>query len=371
MFSRMPVKKMYAYVGSALAVLFCLMLLLGCKDTLAIFASLENEEKIETSNFPDQASIFGMAKLQGRYYAATGARLWDRKTSDSNWDKTNLLHGYSRVKQLVQAAVDTTIYFIAYKESDRGVSEQALFRITTGGMERVRTENSLARIFITPRGTLFACLKNGENYEYYRDYEKATPKSLVNANNVDGIILDVDEFNGSTKYVLTQRGLFTVTGTTLTVVTIDGNAGRGYMTGLLSYDSNADGTKDTLVVSNKNYVWETKDGTAWTSYKVDSEATFFTDFLYIKQRAFTGLLVGTRNYLPGIGSSQGYRELRTESKDFKTPEGNKYTSGALHKADVLGFFLDEAENVFFVLTKGSGLWKGTYSNTRSIDWFLE
>ncbi len=353
-------------------ILFLLLFIQSCEEKVAIFASLENEEKIKTSNFPDKASIVGMGKINGRYYVSTGARMFDRETRSQNWGKTKLKHGYSRISKLVQAKVDEPIYFIAYAEKNGEISKEALFKITAEkGVELIKKENKLQSLSITSGGQLFASVSvrgNDDTYTYYGEYEKESPSILAEA--ADGIILDAAEFQNKT-YVLTQTGLRTLQGSEFKDVkaSIDKDSDPFILTGrgLLSY-SDAD-KKEQLILTDKNNIWKTEDGKDWEIIK-DSTSTFFTDAIYIEQRAFTGLLVGTRIY-NFLGKSDGYKELSDDSKSFNTPSGNKYTSGALYKADVLGFFLDEEENIFFVLTKGSGLWRGSYTNTLDIDWFLE
>lgn len=349
------------------------LLLQACQDLDPIFASLETEEKILTGNLSDEASIQGMAQFSDVYYISTGVAMFHRKTSGGDWVRTSIPNGYSRTQNLVQVdtAPDQQAYFTAYREIAGKVSDMALFGIDpSGNTSFIKSIPSISVNIQLAGPALYASVGAGNgNFNYYKDYA-ASAVQLTESGKTEfaGFIQGVAAFNGI-DYVLTKNGLYSVSGSALTRVDIRDSAGalaKGYFGGVYAYN---DGTSDVLLVSNENNLWRTLDGTTWERKQSDT-GRFFTKFSYISQSAFTGVLVGTSYYTGIFGKSEGYFELDGGNiQSITRPSGNKYTSGTLNKADVSGFYV--SGNTFFVLTIGSGLWRGTYSASRSVDWFQE
>lgn len=351
--------------------LFGSLLLQACQDLEPIFASLETEEKILTGNLSDQASIQGIAQIGGKYYVSTGVAMFHRNTSGGDWVRTSLPNGYSRTQNLVQVdnAPDQQAYFTAYRETAGKVSDMALFSMDPSGAawSLIKSIPSISVNIQLAGPTLYASvgIPGTSSFNYYKDYAgSAVQLTDSGKSEFQGLLQGVAAFKG-TDYVLVKGGLYSVSGSTLTRVDID-KAATGPFGGVYAYN---DGTSDVLLVADGNRLWKTLDGTTWERKQSDT-GRFFTKFIYISQSAFTGVLVGTSYFAGSYGKSEGYFELDGGNiQSITRPSGNKYTSGTLNKADVGGFYV--SGNTFFVLTVGSGLWRGTYSASRSVDWFQE
>ncbi len=347
--------------------------LFSCVEVEAIFASIESEEKIKTGNLNNNITVNGMARMGNLYLISTGVRMFHRKIDSDSWDTTVLPNEYKKVLMLTQETPNTVAYFVTYKENDKKtIVDRVLYKMnptsTSYTLTFMRNLDNVQNIILL-NGVLYATERNadGKYYTIYANYETASPTKIADW---DDILHDMAFFK-NTVYLISRGGLFSLAGTTITQVDIVDTKSKSPLTsfinGIYSYTDSAT-SQETLVLSNKGYIWATSDGTTWTRSTQESN-TVYTDFIFINQSKFTGLLVGTRYFIQ-IGRDKGYQELPDgKINTRRKPSGNKYTSGTLNTAAVLGFFLDE--DTLFVRTKKQGLWRGNYTSSIKIDWFQE
>lgn len=358
-----------------------------------VFYGIAHEEKIETHNLQDDVTTFGMTKINGNYLIATGGAIYYRHENSDTWYRFTLPDGYEGANRIVEIEQEDTAYAILVKNLYTDISGYGLFKITTQGniakFEPIRETTSSEQILIFAQSgvdNLIAMVGNvDDGWKFYQNYQSNTP-NLLNVPRVisddtditninEEIIVGVAQTTSGKLFVATTSRLFELNTSTSTLTNVEVSLTddvplQGFIRGI--YYSNQYG-KLLLSHARKSekgsYIWSTSDdGTTWIrSDKYGSRN--LTVFIDITQTYFTGILVGTMFY-PTIGRDEGYLEM--EDGDINTlykPKGNKYTSGKLDTAGVIGFYVDGTE--FFVMTSSLGLWKGTYSNSRSVDWLLE
>lgn len=381
-----------------------LFLVISCTDYEVIFASIESEEKIFTSNLSDETTGLGMALMNDNYLIATGGAIFYRNKNGSTWNTLKLPAGYEGANRIVEITPNLLAYAVLIKDYYKNSTDYTLFKLTPEAnivkFEPVHTSSDFMDIAVqTGEGVVFAMVGETDNRKYYANYQNPDPEPLTFSRTYNGVSKTTTTNSGTMVgvakykegfYLAIEGELFLYRKTTAILEKVFVKAEdldlTGYIGGvyystivdalLLSHGSASDGG---------SYLWKginidgdgdpTTDDFVWTWTKSAKKSqSFYTCFVDIDQTAFTGVLVGTRYYRPGIGRDEGYIELPIELPDGdiniqNTPIGNKYTSGKLDTSAVLGFYVDGT--TFFVLTSNLGLWRGTYNATRSIDWFLE
>lgn len=369
--------------------------ILSCSDTKAIFAEIEKEEVIKTTNLPNNISPLGMVRLGDTYFLATSGALYKRGVNDDTWATHPLPDGYEGISSLVRLDASNA-YAILIKGFYVEITDYALYKLTGTGAsdtgisfeakQSVSAQTAqLTHIFLVPGvDNVYATLMKpgqsgaGAKIDYYQDYQSETPRLMQYSSDTEtydavdrnDLITDVVERRG-TLYVSTQTQLFTLSNNILAEVEVKDSSENhlvGYLEGMyLSLD-------DDLYLSSHERIWKF-NGATWTSAYYSEQQ--FTKFTEINQPGFTGILVGTR-YSPSFiyqeirGKDDGYYELENgDISNLVSPSGNKYTSGTLDEAGVRGFFNDRASNTLFVFTNKQGLWRGSYASTRDVDWFHE
>ncbi len=399
------------------AFLFIVALLsTACSSGLdAIFAGIESEVKVLTNNLNDKISSFGMVKVGDYYIIASGTRLFRRKVQGTNWSEWSIPSGYVVGRELVGAGNEA--YVLATNETE---NKSKIFKIQTGvgssSIEFVPVDNGIGAyiqkiLYVATdatSGTLLAQTKesSGGGYKVYANSQStvATPLSLSNSVDEEKKMyfpfLQDSAFiteNISTEriFILTETQLYTMnaTGTQLTQYVVqekeeDGSVigsrsgGIAYIDALKSvYITDYRGSGTT---SGKAYIWQgaidsVNNEIVWTRSTAYSGSYFFTDFAYIERSEEPLVLLGTRYKNAAIGRDWGFREfvVRTDENSrkvininsFDVPRGSYYSSVNLDESAVLGFYIDS--DTIFVLTRNGGLWRGSYSGSRTVAWFLE
>ena len=363
----------------------------ACSDTKAIYAEIEKEELIKTSNLSNVITAQGMIRFGDKYYVASGGALHTRFVSGENWSRATLPSGFDGISQIVSVN-DSTAYAILIRDFYKEISATALAKLTAKGssikFDIKQTvsfnDKQIAKIFVVKgednvyASVLQSPYTNSSKYSYYKNYQKSSPKLLTinnenaenqNAENQNDTITAVTKFKNII-YVSTQSQIFTLAGSgNLSPVKKINTKISGYIDSIYS-------TEKFLYIANHEYLWRTNDGKDWNSALYSKR--MFTYFIEIKSSQFNGVLVGTR-YLPSgfltdNAKDEGYYELdKGDINSLRKPSGNKYTSGMLDEAGIVGFFVDEKTNNLFVFTYTQGLWRGNYeaSRNRNIDWFQE
>ncbi len=378
--SRAKTKKSFTLLYVLMVVLASLFY--SCTELEPVFASIENEEIIRTSNLPDKVTTLGMVRIGDLYVISTGGALYRRKVDGENWTVIPLPDGHQGVGDIVSLD-PLASYVILIKDYHVNIGDTALFQIngdastdtqlTFTSVQTVsKADGVLSRIFIIEgQDNVFANVSKQEDgaalIDYYQNYQTASPQ-LIESDRNDYTTGFVD-LNGVT-YVSTQSQLFELSAGSLNMV--DVKTAEDNLTGLIggAYVSLA----NELYLSAQDSIWK-YDATTWT---VATHPNIqFTRFIEIDEVGFAGILVGTR-FIPGsvltnsFGSDDGYRELAGgDIAEIAIPAGNKYSSGNLNMAGVLGFFHDDILDTLFVFTSSQGLWRGSYVASRDVDWFLE
>ncbi len=361
------------------------LLFMACSDSKAIYAEIEKEELIKTSNLSNVITPSGMIRFGDKYYVASGGALHERLVDGEDWSRADLTSVFDGISQIVSVD-DSTAYAILVRDFHKEISQTALVKLTADGssidFEVKKTlsfgTEQLAKIFVVRgKDNVYAAVLKApytgvSRYDYYENYQSDTPTTLATDRN--DIMTAVVSFKG-TVYVSTQSQILKLASGTLKVdekVEVGDGDDKEKITGYIgSIYSN--GT--LLYIANHEYLWSSLDGITWK--RSFYRQRMFTQFLEIASSNFNGLLVGTK-YLPsGISvidsaRDEGYYELdKGDISLLRKPSGNKYTSGVLDESGVIGFFLDKKTNNFFVFTSSQGLWRGSYESSASIDWFQE
>ncbi len=358
------------------------LLFMACSDSKAIYAEIEKEELIKTSNLSNVITPSGMIRFGDKYYVASGGALHERLVDGEDWSRADLTSVFDGISQIVSVD-DSTAYAILVRDFHKEISQTALVKLTADGssidFDVIKTlsfgTEQLAKIFVV-RGkdnvyatVLKAPYTGVSRYDYYENYQSDTRTILATDRN--DIMTAVVSFKG-TVYVSTQSQILTLAAGKLTEVEIIDKDSKEKITGYIgSIYSNG----KLLYIANHEYLWSSSDVINWD--RSFYRQRMFTQFLEIESSNFNGLLVGTK-YLPsGISvidsaRDEGYYELdKGDISSLRKPSGNKYTSGVLDESGVIGFFLDKKTDNFFVFTSSQGLWRGSYESSASIDWFQE
>lgn len=404
---------MYSKYKKNAIVLFFLSLMGGmfalfffsCSDTEAIFASIEKEEKIESGNLSDETTGQGMARIGNNYILSTGGALFYRNVNGNDWNILKLPESYEGAMNLVEVYNTERAYVVLVKEYYTEPSEFAMYKLSVGGnvvsFDKIHSSSDFLNIYAVSnrdggsgttgtdandnvfavQGVFSADAIN--DLTYYQNYNTTSPNILQmkasdwpsgkeltkQSANVIDIAYDSDT---TTYYLANESNVFKITAGNILEVVKHGDSKPWGFIGGMYYST----LYDTLFVSSGRYTdggsyiyASTDEGSTWSNSGKKTNR-FFTRFIDIDQTSYTGLLVGTSFNVRAFGRDEGYFELENGNVGTTdTPSGNKYTSGKLDTAGVMGFYKDS--NVFFVMTKGLGVWRGNYNNGRSIDWYLE
>lgn len=384
----------------------------GCADTEAIFASIEKEEKIETGNLDDQVTGIGMAQIGDNYLLATGGAIFYRGISDKDWNTLELPDDFDGASKLIETKRGEQAFAVLVKGFSKFTPDEfAMFEVTPAGAVAELTKVHSAgtdfldifavsdTVGITQTGTsttginIFAVVGNfsvssTNSAKYYQHYETNTPQLLeldntttsyvgVSTTEHSATIIDVayDGINNQ-YYLANESSVYKVVGNKLELITPSPSSPLGYIGGIYFTPKDANTqVPQRLYVSSGRYAdvggyVRTYDPTSNTWADSGKKTSrFFTKFTYIEQVRFTGILVGTAYKRQTFGRDEGYFEMENGQLSLDKPTGNKYTSGKLDTAGIMGFYV--GENIFFVMTKAVGVWQGNYNNSTSVDWYLE
>ncbi len=381
---------------------------------VGIFASIEREVAIQEGNLPKKVAVNGMVEfdLSGTgddvyYFAAVGGRVRFRRAdgTESDWATIANPPGYdggSRPTSIVRVGdIDSGTIYVSFIDSEG--KRSGIFTLDPGtrafalvGTESSGGERLIQRLFAVSDELFAATVTPGTSGTPTHDLRHValptgTPVSIVVTDQSEPFIgAATDDTNN---WFVTTKALFenlsASPDNSATEISIPSEARETSLGGIAVFN---DGVQDFVYLSSRSGSNVTGGSTgriarapvgddlslsvSWTPITQNDRA--FTGFGAANLNSVSTILVGTYRTFAGsrsrVASPGGFMEIPEGTlAGIRRPAGNSYVAADFSKASVFGFFASgepEFADTVFVLTPGTGLWRGDYGGPEPV-WVWE
>ena len=371
---------------------------------VGIFASIEREVAIQEGNLPKNVAVNGMVEFEITidtvdvvyYFAAVGGRIRYRRAdgTESDWSTIANPPGYdgsSRPTSIVRVGdIDSGTIYVSFIDSE--AKRSGIFTLDPGtrafalvGAESSGGERLIQRLFALGPNLFAATVTPGSSGNPSHDLRHVplptgTPVSIVVTDQSEPFI---GAATGNTNnWFATTSALylnpFASPGVTATPISIPAEARETSLGGITVFDDSvflASRSGSTVtggstgriarapvtadLTESISWTSDTRNDRAFTGFGVREGATAPGDTLYVgTYRTFSG----SRSRIVSPG---GFMEIPGGAlSGIARPTGNSYIAADFSKASVFSFFIPSGDpDTVFVLTPGTGLWRGDYGGS--------
>jgi hypothetical protein len=363
----------------------------GCsRGTQGIFATIEIEEKTNTSNLVDNTTINGLVLTESRIIALAGTKIFTRTISGSDWGEISSPNGFSAsaVGGINADGSDDGLVDEVYASFyNRSATRYYMYRLDLPALEWTAVDTEIwnpddgrvidGMIDVHDRMLMSTRQSVDQLGELWSFGAGLNDPALLGE---FGVLTDA-AWNGSSAVVVsaTPRSMRHVSdlsaGGSLTIPPV---AAVPNVTGVGVFpDPVVRGARSFAITTLNGDVWVSTDGVAenWQKTNGRLEDRSLSDIEWVENASV--LVIGTQSD-EGFGtSSRGYFEsIAPTGSDYTLSLTNEiassYTGSELSTAAITRFrYYPAPVNTLFALTNGLGLWSGVYSSPRNPSWTWE
>lgn len=373
----MKKKKLLFFI---LATLLCLGLgTSSCSEgDFTIFYQVVNEKAIQDTNLENTLSLHAMTRMNlgsgDRYYIAAND-IFTRSVGSNNWDHVSSTtnNGEVMCNSMVEFGGDLYAAFYSRDGKDFG-----LYYITNANLdadprhitwveETVDADVANLQVgnFKIVNGNLFMSVKNGGLYSYA--YYNGANYSLVSfdgSTTLSSPIRDVGFLGGNYWYISGDK-IYQAGGISPVTEYVAGPtvSGSERFEGIIGTDDN-----QIYVSTSEGMIWLYSGG-SWSSDNFEyinsvgqKEDVWFTKFIEVPDTVDL-VVVGSRG--------SGFYEIDEDQGLGDIERFDNTSKRELYAGAVENFYVDAANDNFFVLTIGTGLWRSKRDNGEWDSWTWE
>jgi hypothetical protein len=366
----------------------------GCsRGTQGIFATIEIEEKTNTSNLVDNTTINALVRTEDRLVVLAGTKVFSRLTDGSDWGEIGSPGGLTGT-QLAGVNADGSsdgivdeVYGVFF---DSGNDRFYMYRLDTASLSWTAvdtakwdpgTGDEITGMLDVHDRMLLSVTRNTDGNRELLSFGAGLSGPVV-LGDFRGSLTDA-AWNGSAGVVVSRNNLMghvsdLGTAGALTVPAL--GSGVTNVTGVGAFPDyfvDPEGSATSFAVTTLNgTIWVSTSGVAGSWVKADGELSTrsFSDIEWVENVEV--LVTGTRPDPDLNTSSRGYFEsIAPRDSDYTLSLTNEiassYTGSELSTAAITRFRYYPDINTLFALTNGLGLWSGVYSSPRNPSWTWE
>mgnify|MGYP001223701200 CR=1 FL=1 len=375
--------------------------LAGCtRGTQGIFATIEVEEKTDTSNLVDNTTVSALVRTaiggSDRYVVLAGTKVFTRETASSSWSEVGGPSGLAAV-QLAginsDSSADTVVEEVYAVFFDSAAAEYHLYSLQASGTGVAWNEVADTSVWQASDGyqvtglvgagdRMFMSVSRNPDASDAADKQRelwsiaAGPAVPVVLGGFSDSLRDA-AYDG-TNLVVVGRGTLIARTTDITAASslTDISASVTNAKGVGAFPSGLSGTGNdafAIVTLDGTVSVSTDGGSTWTEADGSLSDRSLSDIAWVAHRGM--FVVGTRSETDFGTTRRGYYEATATagspySFSFTNDIGDSY-SGSELAVSAITFFEYFSDNTLFALTNGKGLWRTVYPTTGTTTWQWE
>jgi hypothetical protein len=364
----------------------------GCsRGTQGIFATIEIEEKTNTSNLVDNTTINALVRTDDRIIVLAGTKIFSRLTAGNNWGEIGSpggLTGTHLAGVNADGSSDGIVDEVYAVFFDSRSNRYFMYSLDTSSLAWTAVDSAtwdagsgdaITGMLDVHDRMLLSVTRSADGTRELLSFGAGLSGPVV-LGSFAGSLTDA-AWNESSGVVIARNNLMghlsdLGTAGALTVPAL--GAGVTNVTGVGAFpDSVVGGGAISFAVTTLNgEIWVSTSGTAgsWVKANGGLSTRSFSDVDWVDNVEV--LVIGTRPDPDLNTSSRGYFESVTPTgSDYTLSITNdiagSYTGSELSTAAITRFRYYEDINTLFALTNGLGLWRGVYSAPRNPSWTWE